>query len=273
MMPITVTLDMSRLNRGIEESGRYSRRTTPELVNTAAYWVAVNAKAGMPFVTAERVDTEMGTIVSPVIGVSGKVLKRPKFFSSGKKVSVRGSGGGAAREVPLAAMIVAARAKAGSKYNQLTNNRYALSRNPFKGFSRSLGAQKMAALVNKMIASRHSSGRFLMAGWIPVVQGLRPYTAQRFLRGGASASEGSGAFYGGELGRASAAKEGERCTAVIENDVGGQGENAVSMNRALLQYGSGPLQAALDGEGTRMIEYGLRKMEAELAERVNREWK
>ena len=265
-MPIQpkVQIDMSGLNAGIEAATKYTKRTLPQIVNTAAYWIAVNAKAGMPFVAPDKVDTELAVISHPVIGKRGKALKRKRAFSGGISAAQRN------QDAPLAALIVVARARQGSRYNQRTNSRYALTRNPFKGVTRSAGQAAMKVFVDQMIKARHRSGKFLLAGWIPAIKRLMGYTQQKFMRGGASPNEGARNYYGSELGDAKPAVEGNACQAEIINDIGGQGVNATSFNNALMMYGAGPLQRAVDHEGKQQLDYALKKMESEMAGQVNK---
>jgi hypothetical protein len=198
-------------------------------VNTALYWTAVNAKAQTPFVTPERVDRELSVITQPVIGKRGKALKNKKRYAAGPQAN------GAA---PLAVLIIQARVRAGSRYNVLTAGRYALPASPFKGVSREVGRRAMAAMVDAMIKARHRSGKFILVGWFDAIRILGPYAAW----GSGNASQNRGAYYGNQLGDASPAQPGLRCGASIENDIGLGGQNRASMNRALWEYGSGPLQ-------------------------------
>jgi len=259
---------MRGLANGIAAAAQYSKRTVPQIVNTSAYWVAVNAKNGMPFVAPERVDSELAVIATPVIGKRGKPLKRKRTFRGGISEGQR------RKDVPLAALIVAARANPKSNYNQITNQRYRLpGGNPFKGVSRAEGAARMRELEDRMIKSRHRSGKFLLAGWIPAIRTLAGLAVTKFLRGAGKPSEGAKSFYGGELGSAQPARENElEASATIANEVGAEGMNAGNFNRALMLYGIGPLQMAIDQEGERQMAYALKKYEAELAERVNKHW-
>lgn len=257
-MNVSVAIDTSGLTRGIAAASQYSKRTLPQIVNTSAYWVAVNARKEMPFVAAEKVDSELGVIATPVVGKRGVALKRKKTLA-GKAMGRIG--------VPLAAMIVVARAKAGSRYNQSTNARYALPKNPFKGVSRAEGAAAMRALVDKMLKARHRSGHFLQAGWLGAIRMLRGLVNASFLQTAAESASG-----GNNLGTASPASEGATCQASIENLVGLEGQNAASFNQALHRYGTGPLQRAIDGEGRRQMEYALKKAELGLANAAAPSW-
>ena len=265
-MNVSVKIDTSGLARGIFAASKYSTRTMPQLVNTAAYWVAINAKNSMPFVQPGVIDAQLAVIESPEIGKRGKPLKRRKVFSAGiSPLQDR-------KDVAMAVLIVSARANPASRYNLLTNQLYALGKNPFKGVSRAAGAAAMRALVDKMIKSRHRSPKFLLTGWIPAIRIMARFAVQKFMRGGASPSDGARQYYGADLGTAQVAGEGWACAAAIENDVGMEGKNAANFNSALMKYGAGPLQAAVDQEGERQLAYAMRKYEEELAKVTNGHW-
>lgn len=263
--PIQCKVDMTGFNRGFELAMQVTKRTPAQAANRAALEVAITAQKDTPFVTPETVDTELAVLKAPVIGASGRILKKRKNFF--------GKVGTAAKseEVPLAVLIIAARARPGSYYNQLTNNRYALASWPFKGLPRRAGAWLMASLVDQMIKARHRSGHFLAAGWITSIRVLLLVDKGR---GGGIARPTDLHDYGTDLGSCQPAKANSTNTAcVIENDVGLEGQNAESNNRALVIYGMPALQEALDREGRKNMEYFLSKVgKEELENPVNRVW-
>lgn len=259
-MNVTCTVNTSSLSRGIAAANGYSKRTLPEIINTSGYWISINAKAGMPFVTPEKIDAELAVIPTQVIGKRGQPLKRKKTFSGGMSPIQRSS------KAPLATLIVLARTNPRSNYNALTNNRYALP--SLRGMSASGFHAAVAALEDKMVKTRHRSGKFLLSGWIPVVQKMAFYAVQKFSRGGPSPSEGRRNFYGADLGHARPAFPGELCSAEISNDVGTEGVNAASFNRALMLHGVPALQSAVDREGVKQMEYALKKA----GEELKQEW-
>lgn len=270
--PITITVDTARLVAGIRAAMAYTKRTMPQMINTSAYFVANAAFKGTPSVNPATIDSELGTLVIPTIGRSGKALKNKGTFGADKMVTVVRNG--KSSEVPLAVLIIQARSNPSSKFNQLTGGAYALPRSPFKGFNRSLGNQKMAALIDKMIKRRHQGVHFLAAGWLPAIQALAGRAGRRFMRGATATPGGGKNATIGSLGSSKAAVEGGlECYAMIENAVGTQGKNAKNHNAALLTHGTVPLQEAMDGEGERNIQYGLRKMHEELQKEVGQHWK
>lgn len=261
-MTVTADIDVSGFNKGFAFAKEYTKRTVSEVMNTSAYWVAVNFKQVLPFVTPQTIDSQLKVIKQDVIGKRGKVLKNKKKY-------VQFTGGG----VPVAALIIAARANPSSRYNQLTNSRYKLPKNPFKGVSRATGQAAMAALIDYMIKKRHSSGKFLIAGIIPAIRTLYPLSKQKFIKGGFSPRSDFNAARGQQKGFAIPAREGEtNVTATIESDIGMTGRNAESHNRALLTIGTPLLQRAADNEGAKNMQYALDKMAKELESGVNKHW-
>jgi|GEM_PF-3191717 len=268
----TVKIDMTGLNRGIEIAQQYSRRSPAEACNTAGYWVAVNTKNAMPAVNVGTVDSQLSLVVVPKIGKRGRPLKRGKAYSGSAGTANQLDGGAIGpRDVPLAALIVAARAKPGSRYNTLTNARYALSRNPFAGVTRAAGRAAMRALVDKMAKGRRSSVSFLKATWVQPVKTLKRYVSSRYSPpGSGDPSDGNKQYLGGNLGHADPAKAGGPvATCVIASDVGTEGKNRASMDRAQQTIGAPILQAAIDREGRAAMQYYLDKSAAELEKDFN----
>jgi len=264
MLNVTVKWDTTRLDRGLTMAAAFSKRTLPQVVNTAAYWVAVNAKNAMPFVTQERIDTDLGVIKTVVtVGKSGKALKKASTRTSfGRMVSVKYKG--RTKQVPYAALIISARAKPGSHYNELTKGKWALDKNPFAGESPRAGRSAMKAAIMKMVKARHSATKFLLAGWVPAVRALLPFTAQKFMKGTVSLGADAKAYHGTNIGGAVVALPGTTCGAVIENAVGGFGVNAEKYNEALQKHGLPGFEAALSKEGESAMAYALKHMDADL---------
>jgi hypothetical protein len=281
---IETKIDASKLNEGLALAAQFSKRTPAQAANTAAYEVAINAKNTMPFVTAARIDTEMGTVVAARIGVRGK----PLSTKNSKNRFLLGERPGTDVERPLATMIVLARMnlaglprKAGtgttSNYNVSTNNRYALPGYSPKGVPRAAWAATIRAFVDSMIKNRRRSGHFLMSGWIPAVRALGPLTKNQWRRGSEGVGpplEGSNFFYtDADVGSAVPAIEGSTSAAcIIMNNIGGEGRNSYSFNKALWEQGALPFQRALDGEGAKAFAYFFMKQEQELARQVNAIW-
>lgn len=267
--PIKTEIDMSGLQRGLHFAQQYTNRTPAQLVNTTGAEVAIVAKNTMPFVTMPTIDAELAVIKVPRIGKRGKPLKKSPNYKGGTGTSKNPA-------VPLSVLIIQARARPGSGYNQSTNSRYAIRASPFKGVSRAAGRAAMAAAESRMIKTRHSSGSFLKAGWIPAVRIMLTYSVNKYRRGSSAGPplEGAKSYFGANLGSATPAQAGStNATCIIENLIGYEGKNAASFNRALQLHGLPTLQAAVDGEGAKNMQYYLdHSAKEELEGPVNRAW-
>lgn len=248
------TVSTAGLSAAIRERLKYPGRSEAQIANTAAYYIAGNAKNFMPFVGATKVNTELGVTVSPIVKKDGTLSKRNRK-SYGKGVSRSG--------VPITALIVAARANPASRYNvgdgdyKGTNSRYALAVNPFKGVSRAAGAAAMRLLVRKMVSARRKSGHFLQSGWIGAIKALKPLAVVSRRVSDAAPLDGAKFDYNDEeRGQAIPAVAGSwRVSAEIANSTGLQGVNAANFNAALHLYGEPALQAAIDKEEKGIMEY------------------
>ena len=272
-MPIQLNcdIDMAGLRSGIEAAQRYSKRTLPQAVNTALYSVALAARDDTPFITLERIDQDFATKVTVATFKSGKQksAKRYQNLTRSGKAMLRMETASGENMVPRAAAIVAARASQAAKYNSLTANRWALSKNPFAGVSRAAGQAAMAALVSRMLGARHSSSKYLLAGWLPAISILFPFVQHKFLKADSRpAAKGKIDF---DLGTAKAATEADP-TAMIENAVGMEGRTGPKANQALILHVTTVLQRACDNEGVKNLQYALDHAEAEMSKEVEKHW-
>jgi hypothetical protein len=237
MLNVSCVVDTSRLNAQVAEGIRFSRRSPAQNVNSAALAVVNRAIDLTPFVPVQRIDTELGTAVvlqRKSRGSGFRTAKRTQVLMGGKR-------GDIVTTVPLTVLIVRARQRPDSNYNRRTNRRYLLPSTAFRGPG---GRAAMAAYINRMIKSRHSSTKFLIAGWVAARAGLRAraYSGEPIIDVESSVSVET------DKGRSMPAREGGFTTmCVIENLIGlGQSVNAQNYNRALLEHGTRPLQRAID---------------------------
>lgn len=264
---ISCVVDTSKLSAGIAAAAQYTRRTMAQLVNTAAFEVALAAADAMPFVPQDRIDADLAVITLPVLGKRGKPLKRKKNYGAGVSAIQRTAG------VPLAVLIIQAQTNLLSRYSFMSHGAHARPHSPFYGVSRQAGQAAMAAAVSRLIKARHSSTKFLAQGFYSAAKDLKPYTVNkwRFGGGGRPASDVTRAK---DFGSATPAVDGGWAVfAVIENSIGMRGKNAANFNAALLLYGTGPLQRALDNEGQRNMNYALTKMGGELKQVTEAAWR
>jgi hypothetical protein len=256
---------MTGLEEGIKAAQLYSERTLPQIVNISAYYIALDARDQTRFVDVGRIDAELSTMVEPVYGRSGKVLKSKKMYAALANVRIA-KGRMAGKLVPLAALII--QKMVGSYEFLRGDERYPLSHSPFKGFNRALGAQKMAYYIDKLIKGRHSSTHYLASGWTPVVEALKRCCGN-FIKGGRVHYAG---LNNPELGYAKPATEND-ATCTIENLVGEKGEHAERANEQLHLIAGPALQRAVDNEGVKQMQYALDHANKELAATVNPLWK
>ena len=250
MFDTSVTIDTSGLNRALDLAQKWTRSTPAKACNYAGRQVAFEAQKMTPKVTVPTIDTELAIIKPPVIGKRGKPLKKKMFMAQP---------GGDARNmqgIPLAILVIQARANLMSNYNFRTNARYA-GPSPFKGVSRASGQAAMALAVHKMIANRHKSIAFLRAGWTPAIKTLGKYVSGNLdlpIDLDVLTPEND------KLGEAIPAKEGStRAACTIANEIGYTGQNKASFDRALQQYGGPALQTAVDIQGVKEMNYFLAK--------------
>lgn len=239
---------MTGFNRGHALAVQFTKKAPAESANYAGKEIAYTAFKNTPFVTPQKIDAELDIITLAKLGKKGQKLNT-KYAKNRNYVSATADESGAASIVRL-------RAWAGSKYNQLTNQRYFISGSPFAGLK---GAARMAVIdvyVQTMINARHKSGHFLAAGWLPSIRILKAVVNPQL--GGAAKIPSN---YNDALGTAEAARAGQPVVqCVIENDVGLDGKNAASHNHALLTIGLPALQRAVDTVGKKELEYALKKL-------------
>ena len=268
---ISITVDASKLNAAIQQRIRVQGsmvRTFAQIVNQALFSVALNAQKYTPKADPARIDVSMNVTVSFKKNKAGKETKK-RHISYGPGTHVT--------TVPLAKLIVLARAdisKQGretgrSNYNVRTNDRWRLPKDALKG-----GRAKIEDMMRQMLMARHSSGGLLKAGWKPAMDILRPLIARNAIAGGTA---GERFAYDGQdptrLGTATPAKEGWTCSGMIENHVGGGGSLLDTRQRkALLEFGVGPAERALEEEAESMLAY-TRKYLDDDAEEFNRSLK
>lgn len=261
------SVDITGLSLGVGMAEEYSKRTLPQICNTSAFWITVNTKNDMPFVAPGKMDSELAALVQPVnlIGKRGRPIKKKRLMASGISATQRN------KDVALAILIVMARHRVGSNYNELTHYRYQLPAFP-QGMSRAEFQNQVAEEVHKMIARRHSSGKFLLAGFIQGIETLRPFTVQKFMRGVRTAGDRGALHSGVTLGSAAPAKPGLDVMALVVNGVGLEGDNKESFNDALNRIGAPILQRNVNAEGIRQMEFAAKEMEKELAAGISRYW-
>lgn len=253
-MPIqaTCSVDTSGLQAAIQERLKFPGRTEAQAVNTAAFYIAKRVKENVPFVEQQTIDSELGVTKEVIFrDIKFRHLGIVMSVPTKRKKTVIGKGD-SEQEVPLAALIVIARAGGGSAspgYNASTNWRYAITKNPFKGVTRAQGRAAMKAAVSRMIKARHSSTHFLQAAWVGILSVMKRYAKSRT---GGIASAG---WSENKLGYAIPALEGSsKVTCVLVDNTGMEGVNSVSINKAVWVNTAPILQRAVDEEAANLLK-------------------
>lgn len=253
---VTTSIDVSGLNDAISERIQAGRRTAAEVVNTAGYWVARNTFNYSPASSLRAIDTALKITTRANLTPSGNVGKK-RHTSGNVTIKYKGK----IKDVPIAALIISARAKARSRYNILTNNRWFLAKHPMKDVSRAAGRSAMRSIINQMVSVRHKSISYLRSGWIKAFVTLGPY-AQKSGHpnsGQPDRTTGLGASLEAR-GDATIAQPGNTPLASITNATGGLGANAIEQNEALWHYIGPALQRAIDEEEQSMRIYTAKKI-------------
>lgn len=259
---VSVVVDMSSIQKAVDLALRNTSRRMEVVLGTTAYRVAWKAGKYTPFVEISTIDQELD---------SAATLK------SGKKT-----------DLTAGQAIVLARMNPNSRYNQLTDNRWAIKRPVFSAakFERAYGDAGMAkqAWLNfiesaeeRQKAGRHSSTHFLQSGWKAVKLKIR---ALGFRLGGGislgTADDNSplNTLNPSKLGDVMRGGQGTATQwIIIENQVGldSQYPNlSHERNSALIDLGLPALQRGLDEQAQEMRDWNLNKdIEAELAAEWN----
>lgn len=257
--------DATNFNKAMEEAARFTKRTPALMVNTAAYHITLYWVSEMDKVPIGRIDRELAATLSPGRLKSGKLSKSKR--RAREVVSVAVGGVGRSTTVPLAVLIIQARGRPGSHYNELTGHRWATP-SPYLGKSRAAGAMAMEAAVSRMVKARHRSVAFLASSMLPAADDLRPLIAHGS-RGKAPAVSREVRQYGVEKGGAYPATEGQPIAmCVIYSNVGLFGQQATSQYRAIWNHGVAPMQRAFDAEAMNQMRYVWQQEESELTRRT-----
>ena len=258
-------IDTSVLRQAIPAIVAFGRRTMIEQCVTSAAIIVLNAQADTPYVQVGNIDLELDVMVSGVTanGRPSKA-KNPRYH---KVTALAGA------RVPLAVLIVMARTNPSSPYSRSTGNRWPLSlgalpRGPGSAKARQ---EKIGEWVSHMTLLRHSSTHFIQHGWAGPARALlsNPNFKGWAIRGMRTGKVGAmNTLDSGNLGMAVIDIAGDSCVVMAENAVG-EGSNEVLDEKrrgALIEYGAGPLQLAIDRESRqiagKMQEYLDRGMPA-----------
>ena len=260
--------DVSGLNKAVQTllSG-YTRRTPALAANTAAYVVAKLAWSKMPYVEPAKIDSELALEVVARTGVRGKPLSMRNANNRSYRVAGNppvGSGGDPHPSVPLAWLIISARARRGSKYNISTSHHWMIGggKHPLKGYKVSEFAKIISDRLTRMVKARHSSTKFLQSCWIPAIRTLEPFADKSAVRGrgaGVGPARTGGKKSINDAGWADPAKLGDLVAISTAANAAGLRGYGEALNRkhneALWRYGAPALQRAIDDEAENIMRH------------------
>lgn len=248
---VQFNFDFSPLTRAIHLGLKSTTRGIPKFLGTQAYRIAWKAGKATPFVPISRMDAELDARAT---------LRDGRENTAGLTVGEA---------------IVLARANPGSRYNQLTDSRWALPAGLGAGgygqLAKRVFFDRLESYAERQKSARHSSSHFLQSGWKQVKNLLRAL--------GYRAGTGFNAADGGDarpenrlsterLGAVVQGGQGSRDQWLrIENSVGMEGTSnlAYSRNQALHDYGGPALQRATDEVAQELRDWNTAKdLEADL---------
>lgn len=230
-----------------------------------------------PFVSVATIDTELDIAYAPGKTPGGKLSRQ-----ASKARLLPGKAPNKYRhDEPLAYLIQLARMKAGSNYNNITNNRWRLP----GGFEMLRGLDSVSrttvlqGLAERMTKARHSSTHFLVSGWVSAAKKLYNLLGS-YLRGDDGAPPLEDGFSDKSVspkpnmselkfssGRDSAEVVVSNMIGMVDAHV--NGSNADNYNKALSMHGIGPLQRAIDEVARQMAEHYQAKDMREMAAQFN----
>ena len=189
-----------------------------------------------------------------------------KLSKAKKNMLASSQAGGASKTkgVPLGVLIMMARMKPGSKYNQTTGGRYAINARPAKGTFRTW----MKTSISRMIKARRSSTAFIASSAVSVIKALEPFVAMQYRRGAVPMdSQAYGAYKKNrkaDKGEATAAVDGVVTYAEMLLNIGASGANSASHNAAMHRMMGPVVQAGIDSEVQKNFQYVAKKMAEEM---------
>lgn len=241
MQSAEMTWDQRLFDRTLRDYMRISSRTTAQIINTKAYYIARRALWYTAKASPEKVRLALGESKA----MMQVRLKSGKFSKSKRHLKSFFAKGEGRTKAPLLALIVQKQRRLEGKPS------------PWKGKTRTAGAAAMLEAMRKAFQARMRSIGFLKAGWLPAIR-----TLSRFADLGAPFAPIDARQYGRPKGRATPGKEGWRPIAEIEN----MATTYRDKKGALIKFGGPALQQAFDEEAADMRAYMERKLRADAEE-------
>lgn len=256
MVAEIVTVDISSIRKAVALALRNTSRRMGIVLGSVAYRVAWKAGKYTPFVELSTIDAELDEMITVGKGKSNQMT--------------RGQA------------IILARMSPNSRFNQLTDSRWAIQRPDFSAekFNRAYGDPGMAQRVfwemvnnaeERQKSGRRSSAHFLQVGWKAVKIKIRQlgFNIAGISSLGLSDDDNDlNTLNPAKLGEVTRGGQGSAQWVRIENNVGMDSQYpnlSRERNSALIDLGTPALQRGLDEQAQEMRDWNLNKdIEAEL---------
>lgn len=240
-------IDTSNLIAAQSIFNRHSRHDPAHNINRTALFVVLDAQRTTHFTTVSKIDAQLQVTTTPVLVTRGPRTGLP--LKSGKTTSTTTFGSVAAR-------IILARLNPNSSYNLMTDRKWLLNKDTFSpGMGKAGFERKVEQKAVQMARARHSSIKFFLSSWNPVIRDLIAALGSKRIPGGATGDRDIDSAISG----AEPARGGQLTTqCVVENRIGMSGRFPnldLQRNIYAHQHLKPRLQAAIDKEFTsKMLE-------------------
>ena len=275
MADVEFKLDLTSLNRAMALAENWSNSFPSFLVARTAQRIVRKTRKYTPFVTVDEIDEELDVAYAP-----GKTRKGKLSVAKKHRIPIPGMASNLYRhDEPLAYLIQLARMSPGSVYNIRTHNRWMLPGGfqRLKGLDSAGRATVLQGLARRMTMARHSSTHFLVSGWASAAKKI--YNLLGFYLRGA-AEDAAAPLEDGFSGKSVSPKpnmsfvtfsnSAGSAMVMVSNMIGTSGSvNAENYNKALVKYGTNPLQRAIDEVAVKMTEHYWPKEQREMASAFN----
>lgn len=143
---------------------RHSRHEPAYNLNRTALFITLDAQRHTKFTSVAKIDADLKVTTTPVLVTRGPRKGLP--LKSGKSTT-------SATFDSVAARIVLARLHPNSSYNLLTDRKWMIDRATFAPGMGKAGFQRKVELkAAQMARARHSSIKFFLSSWNPIISGL-----------------------------------------------------------------------------------------------------
>jgi hypothetical protein len=237
------TWDQRQFDRALNACIQVSRRSAANVINAHALYIAFSAQNFTPKADKMAIGRSLSELIYDF-----KATKKGSRRTLKTKTVYTGAGGATAQAPIVALMINKKRGEHGKP---------------------GLYGPDMAAAVRTFIAGRQRTVAFLKSGWSPAIKLLKSKVPYKF-RGAAKEKE-IVKFMGQAKGRATAAVESEKPTAMIENFVGMAGPGGNHHNAGLVKYGQPAFERAFRTETASMIEHLKKELDETAFAEFNRQ--